>query len=374
MAFSKTCRSLLLITAAAWTANAAAEDPCLSVYEADIRTEADLEPVNVLGILRGDPCVLGTSDTTQLNAQYRKLISTKSPTDIAIERGLLLEKMLADLADLPTSTCDDFSADCTAGRHLKALETLQERVQTSEFNLAVDTRDQWALDPSGKIKISDFDAAQLFESECAVIDSSSCADAVSVYAKSVRTASAANEVITSHARPVIGVNERFLSSRDKEWEAYLNGDSVQFPWELAFNSWRFSKTTQDKDQFPRAPEYQWVILHPSPAVELIDSPDDDNETHAAIVVEVFGYQRWKWQNGAQHMRWGASAVVSLANINGMDTMGYGVMLHTPVKNTSLGVIWRDSDNGNEVGLVLNINLANLLNKYGNSDLTSFLNL
>ena len=109
-----------------------------------------------------------------------------------------------------------------------------------------------------------------------------------------------------------------------------------------------------------------------PGVEIIDSPDDNNGTQAAIVVEVFGYQRWRWQDGEQRNRWGVSAILSVADINGMDTVGYGAMLHTPIKHTALGVVWRDGNDGSEVGVLLNLNLAQLLQKYNNGDLMSFL--
>jgi hypothetical protein len=94
---------------------------------------------------------------------------------------------------------------------------------------------------------------------------------------------------------------------------------------------------------------------------------------AAIVVEVVGYQGWRWRDGKQHNRWGASAIISVADIKGMDTLGYGALIHTPIAYTSIGVTWRDGDDGTEVGVVLNLNVAKLLEKYDNNDLKDFLN-
>ena len=110
-----------------------------------------------------------------------------------------------------------------------------------------------------------------------------------------------------------------------------------------------------------------MLLRPSPAFEVIDTVDDSS-TRAVIVVEVVGYQRWQWRDGQQHNRWGVSGIVSLADVNGVDTVGYGALVHTPIRNTAIGVVWRDG----EAGVVLNLDLAKLLQNYGNGDLLSFL--
>ena len=116
-----------------------------------------------------------------------------------------------------------------------------------------------------------------------------------------------------------------------------------------------------------------MLFHPSPALEVIDSPIDGKSSEAAVLVEVFGFQHWQWRDGKQRNRWGASGIISMADINGMETFGYGVLLHTPVRNVAFGVIWRDGEDGSKMGVVLNLGTAKLLKSYRNDDLMSFLN-
>jgi len=65
-------------------------------------------------------------------------------------------------------------------------------------------------------------------------------------------------------------------------------------------------------------------------------------------------------------------VASYADIKEMDSVGYGLVLHTPVRNTSVGVIWRDGDQGDEMGVFLNFDLAKLITQYNDFDLSTFL--
>ena len=303
--------------------HALATEPCISFYERKIKGKAELQGVGVYGMLNGERehgCILGPTDTTGIEGQYQKLLAKPTGADLGIERGLLLEMMLNEFDGVSTKTCEGLAPECVAGRHLRELESLDGQVKSGAFHMVKNSRNPWVPDNfSSKIAISDVNVADFLKEQCeGNIDKPVCADAVALSAKLLRTSLAANELITSHLQPVIGVNDRFLSGRDKEWEAYLNGASVQFPWELAFNSWHFNKWRDDKDKFPRAPTDRWVLFHPSPGVELIDSRVDGNFTKAAILVEVFGYQRWQWRDGRQGNRWGASGIISMADIEGMD--------------------------------------------------------
>ena len=359
--------------------HAVATEPCISFYEREIRGQAELEVEVIHAKLKneksGPGCILGHTDTTGIKGQYQKLLNKPTGPDLGIDRGLLLEMMLNEFDDVATKTCDGLAPECVAGRHLRELESLDGQVKSGVFDLLENSRNQWVpADWDSNIAISNVNVADFLKEQCKEnIDKPVCADAVALSAKMLRTSLAVNELITSYQQPVIEVSERFLSGYDKEWRSYFNGASVQFPWELAFNSWLFDKKTNDADKFPRAPTNRWVLFHASPAVEVIDSPVDGNSTAAAVLLEVFGYQRWQWRDGRQARRWGASGIISMAEIAGMDTFGYGVMLHTPIKNAALGVIWRDGDDGSEIGVVLNLDLTKLLKSYGNDDLMSFLN-
>ena len=358
--------------------HAVATEPCMSFYEREIKGAEGVKVEAIHAKLKNEQrvgCILGDTDTTRVKGQYEKLLGKPTGVDLGIERGLLLEMMLNEFHGVQTKICKGLTSECVAGRHLRALQSLDGQVKTRTFHFVENSRDEWVpADWDSNIAISKVNVAAFLEEQCKEnIDKSACADGVTLAAKVLRTSLAVNQLITSYQQPVIGVSDRFLSRRDKEWDAYLNGESVQFPWELAFNSWRFDKKTDDKDKFARAPTNRWVLFHPSPAVEVIDSPVDGNSTGAAVLVEVFGYQRWRWRAGRHARRWGASGIISMADIYGMDTLAYGVLLHTPIKNAALGVIWRGGDDGSRIGVVLNLDLGKLLKSYGNDDLMSFLN-
>ena len=133
------------------------------------------------------------------------------------------------------------------------------------------------------------------------------------------------------------------------------------------------RTTENRGEFPRAPNSRWIALSPSLGFEHIDVGGGEDSTSAAVFVELLGYERWHWRDGKADNRWGVSLVASFANIPGMDRVGYGAFLHTPIQNVSIGAVWRDGDAGSETGIIANVNLAALIQEYGNFDLGKFLN-
>ena len=107
-------------------------------------------------------------------------------------------------------------------------------------------------------------------------------------------------------------------------------------------------------------------------VEYIDTPAGGSRAETAVVLELFGYEKWRYKSGKAVNRWGASVLTSFADIPGMDSVGYGLMLHTPVKNASIGIVWRDGDADSETGILINIDFAKLIQKYDGVDLDRFL--
>ena len=115
-----------------------------------------------------------------------------------------------------------------------------------------------------------------------------------------------------------------------------------------------------------------ALLHPSLGFENIETPLGDTSTHAAVLLELFGYERWRWRNGKASNRWGLSVTASYANIPGMDEMGYGFLVHMPIRNIAFGATYRDGDAGSEIGIVMIIRLSKFLQEFENIDLSDFL--
>ena len=205
--------------------------------------------------------------------------------------------------------------------------------------------------------------------------STQCRAAVDVAAKILRSAEATFQAVIAHRLPIIEANESFLSTRDKEWNSYFNEVSVQYPWELALNSWRFQKQVPQAERagFPRAPTHKLNALHPVPAFEYADV-GNEHSTQAAVVVELIGYERWRWREGKAANRVGVSLAASFSDVPGRDVVGYGVVLHTPVRNMSIGAIWRDSDTGDSINLIFNMDPAALIQQYKDLDVKDFLKL
>lgn len=364
----------------AWllTATAAAAEPCLTYHQDTIVPEAD-GPAQVWSLLnnqRESGCILGRTDTTGIEERYQALLGDDLPPDERARiRTDLLTDLLAQFDGLPSRLCDGLEPDCVVGRQQQALRRLAADIDGGEALPEVQASlDAWFPQTfDGRMPAGDVVLADFLDQRCAAgVANDACADAVAITAKAMRAGLTVNQLIAAYRLPVIGVNEAFLSGRDRQWQTYLNEAPVQYPWELAVNGWRYQRATENRDQFPPAPDDQWVLLHPSPAAEAIDTPGGGRSTAAAIVVEVFGYQRWRWQDGERRNRWGVSAIVSLADLDGMDTVGYGAMLHTPLPHASLGVVWRDGDAGRETGIILSVDLAKLLQQYRNGDLLAFL--
>lgn len=359
----------------------AQDDPCVAAVQSFITPASRIGAANLYALLGNEQnrgCVLGPTDTSGIEELYQILFSNASTTaEKAVARSQLLALAIQEFSGRPSSICDPQNVPgCMIGRHVDRIRELEAALMTdtSEPPAEILGFDNWAVRNNGQIAISNINLNAFLTQECATdVTDDQCRDAIALSGSFMRTSIAMNQVIAAFNLPTIAAHQEFLSMRDREWDAYFNDISVQFPWELYFNSRRFSRQNEGElGGFPRAPNDRWIVLHPSVGFEHIDTPIDSSSTSAAVFVEVVGYERWSWRNGSAWNRWGLSGVVSFANIPGMDEVGYGALLHTPLKNISFGAVWRDGDDGSEVGIVANFNIAALIQQYEELDLKSFL--
>ena len=146
---------------------------------------------------------------------------------------------------------------------------------------------------------------------------------------------------------------------DKRWTAYFTGARSQMPWELWLNAYLYGRGKEDKycepgGGFCSAPANQWILLHPTVAVEYIGDAAKGDRVQETALLEVLGYNRWSWGENA-HMRhaWGASIVAAVSERSSVPEIGYGLMIHN--RNTfSFGVTWHESN----VGVFLSYDLWN----------------
>jgi len=360
----------------------AQDDPCVAAVEQFVAETPGVGAnsfYSLLNVQKESGCILGPTDTSGIETAYQILFSKASTTaEKAVARSQLFDLSIGEFSEYPSSLCDARDVPgCMVGRHVDRIRELEAALMTGTDRPAagIVSTDSWAIrNPNGEVAISRINLNEFLIQACATgIDDEQCREAIALSGSFMRTSIAMIQVIAAFNEPTIAANEEFLSMRDREWDAYFNEVSVQYPWELYINSKRFSrKNRDDLDGFPRAPNSRWIVLHPSVGFEHIDTPVGSSSTGAAVFVEVAGYERWSWRDGSAWNRWGLSGVVSFANIPGMDEVGYGVLLHTPIQSISFGAVWRDGDAGSETGIVANFDLAALIQQYEEIDLKKFL--
>jgi hypothetical protein len=372
----------VLALAALQESHAAEIEPCAVAYEAALTELPDAGPAQVWTVINGERevgCILGATDTTGIRQLYLDLQSLSTGSDRAVKRAQLFDRAVAQFDGIQSSDCENNSTACVVGRHVKAIRDTRELLNAGQPNLASPglRLDDWAVViRDGEIRFSKLRLQPFLALECQEdVVSARCSAAVEVAAKILRSSEAMAQAIVAHAMPIIEANESFLSLRDKEWDSYFNEVSVQYPWELALNSWQFQKKVPvaERAGFPRAPEQKLIALHPVPAFEYADV-GGDHSTQAAVVVELFGYERWRWREGKAANRVGISLAASFSDVPGADPIGYGLMIHTPIRNMSIGAVWRDGDAGESINFVFNMDPAALIQQYRDVDVKDFLKL
>jgi hypothetical protein len=137
---------------------------------------------------------------------------------------------------------------------------------------------------------------------------------------------------------------------DSQWDDYFEKGRSQYIWELAFNSWRYSKSLEG-DNLQPPPAGQWILLHPTAAVEYVESDENgDSQYNAVAIIEVLGYNRLRWGSDGLLSKFplGVSAITTISLSDKGDRFGYGGMIHINNK-FSLGAAKRDSGSGSGSG-------------------------
>ncbi len=378
--YSVLCGLTLLL--AGHESYSAETEPCTAAYDVAVSALATSAPAQVWTLVeseRQSGCVLGATDTTGIKKLYLDLQMAKSDGERAVLRAQLFDRVLAQFDGFAANSCAGETTPCVVGRQRQAIEQVRDLLVNGQPDQtdAMLTNGSWAaVIRDGAIGASGVRLQPYLENECGEgAKSSRCRAAVDVAAKVLRSSEATFQAIVAHRLPIIAANAMFLTTRDREWNAYFNDTSVQYPWELALNGRRFRKDHPDpavRGQFPRAPAQRVILLHPAPGFEYAKT-GSGRGTQAAVVVEVLGYERWRWREGSAINRVGVSLAASFSDVPGADKVGYGLVFHLPVRNISLGAIWRDGVAGGKVNIVMNADLAGLIKQYRDVDVRDFLN-
>lgn len=374
------------ILAATWLlaagASLAAEiEPCTAAYDQALKAGPAPGAPQVWTLIeseRQSGCILGATDSTGIRQLYLDLQSAPATAEVAVKRAQLFSRVLDEFKGFPTGSCPGDSTVCMVGRHVQAISDVRQLLNVGNPNHTdpLLQNSEWtAVVANGRIGVSQIALQPYLSKECqSGVDTPQCRAAVDLSAKILRSSEAVFQAIVAHRKPIIEANELFLTTRDQEWDAYFNDIAVQYPWELAINSARFVKKNPnpaERGQFPRAPSAKLIALHPVAGFEYAEVAGE-HSTQAAVLVELIGYERWRWREGKATNRVGASLAASFADVPGSDPVGYGVVLHLPFRNISVGAIWRDGDAGDSINIVVNVDLAKLIEQYKDADVTDFL--
>jgi hypothetical protein len=173
---------------------------------------------------------------------------------------------------------------------------------------------------------------------------------------------------------------------DSQWDYYFTGARSQYIWELALNSrlydkkllsrckkekgsdlmnWELEKFCKDRSdvQLSTPPTEQWILLHPSAALEYTSADDGGNSsTRAVAIVEIIGYNKFAHKDGMP-LKWpiGISVISTISLDNNGDRFGYGAMLHLK-NNFSIGVARRKFGGKKETTWLLSADLGKLITK------------
>lgn len=186
----------------------------------------------------------------------------------------------------------------------------------------------WTWDPTqeriGELPLR---LAGSVQDACTTTTTAQCTSAVVTAEFVLRAATLVKRSLDYYSRPFLAAALVQTNMRDARWTAYFDETLVQFPWELALNSARFTQAARKTRGFAMPPSSQWVLLHPMAGVEYVWSAPQGSRMTPAVAMEILGYNRWSWNAmnkpaGAL----GASVVAAFSDRAGAPNVGYGVLV------------------------------------------------
>lgn len=235
----------------------------------------------------------------------------------------------------------------------KASQQLEARAITPVLE-----QQHWSWD-NGEGKIGDlYDVKkELLSPACTPTTSVSCRAALALAEEVVRYAKLMEWLSQYSAQGQLEQFHDALSILDQQWHQYATAARSQTPIELSINSAVFDYR-KDKNGFVAPPDYQFIVLHPSVALEYVSGAAAGSRFEPAIVMEWFGYNAWSWQttDGVQMKRpIGVSIVSSFTDRAGTKGTGNGLMFHYN-HIYSLGITRHSHD----TGMFFSVDLQKLL--------------
>lgn len=326
---------------------------------------ASMRPIDRLGLLSRTGCLGGIRDVDALTRTAMKVLPARQGDTASRTEIRLVVLSALDPVMKATSLARDNAADGSPQRvMLGALDSsvafVRAAVETRLTLTSTDTgsvqRDKKLLDPH----VWDWDTGQeafhglplqlasTVKDACTTATTARCMSAVQTAEFVLRATRLVARSLTFYSAPIVTAALARTSKRDAQWTAYFDETLVQFPWELALNSARFTRAARARAGFAMPPRDQWVWLHPMAGVEYVWSAPQGSRMTPAVAMEVLGYNRWSWNaKNKPAGALGASIVAAFSDRANADNVGYGLLVRYAHKY-SLSVTSR----GGRTGLLL----------------------
>lgn len=317
--------------------------------------------VALLVELRTDGCLGGGRDTAPIvarTAQELAAIQAAAPAGA----GAVRTRAATALAALDRSLTDAAAAMPLDWNH--GVASIRERIAAARAEVA---------DPQGEIAATLWEPFDLdyfegrlslappLEAACASGRTPACDAAQRHAGVLIRHATLVRAVLDQAATLLVTApKSRAVAAIDAQWVYYFEHGRPQYVWELAINSALY-RPAQGTERFSPPPAGQWIVLHPTAAVEYAPRQGDrGRQFNAVALVEVIGYNRLRYASDDRRAgTFGASLIATISPESAGRRVGWGALVHLG-EHVSIGAARRDLGRGTATTWLVSVDLARWL--------------
>lgn len=307
-----------------------------------------------------DGCLGREKDSDAATKAFRRSLSSLAEEDdppaVMRERWLVMaaqtiEGLEADLAQVAAKAGNPAKTDLDAlGAKLKAVRQQMigagDYAAFSKLSFSGNKSDDWAFEfaQAQFIQLGIPKITTWLPDSCVGPVTPACALPYESASEMLRVSGVMSTLMYFPDYLIANQQKLDLHRRNTEWKNYFEKARAQYWWELKFNSLIYDLKNQRKqvcgdgnDKVAAScarigafepPHDQFIVLHPTAALEYIDGAKDGEQFKPAAVMEWLGYNHWSWKkDGAMGLALGASVISTYADRDGTKDLRHGFVLH-----------------------------------------------